>query len=195
MKISAHTFLAALTYFTRIRTPKVIDARRTEGAACLAPVIGWIVGAAAAVTFAISYLIFPIPVAVILSLAASILITGGLHEDGWMDFCDGFGGGTDREQTLRIMRDSQVGAFAVMGAIVVLSLKITILSQLVSVIAPDRWRMLGTLVARRHGSRMRRYSHCRRDAFPRMSLRDHVPLAYEIFIDYPHYCINMIHHG
>ncbi len=132
MRINEHTFLAALTYFTRIRSPLSIDAERAEGSACLAPIIGWIVGAVAGAAFAAGYLVFPIPVAIVVSMAATVLVTGGLHEDGWMDFCEGFGGGSDRETTLRIMRDSQVGAFAVLGAAVLLLLKFTALVALAS---------------------------------------------------------------
>ena len=38
-----------------------------------------------------------------------LLLTGCLHEDGLGDFFDGFGGGTSREATLRIMKDSHAG--------------------------------------------------------------------------------------
>ena len=50
------------------------------------------------------------------TLAAVILTTGALHEDGLADTADGFGAGGDRERTLDIMRDSRIGAF---GAIAI----------------------------------------------------------------------------
>ena len=147
MPVSGHAFLAALTYFTRIRSPINIDSSRIEGAACFAPVIGWVVGAVAAAAFAIGHLLFPISVAVVISMAVSILITGGLHEDGWMDFCDGFGGGASREQTLRIMRDSHSGAFAVLGAVLALLLKFAILSELASMLLLGQASMPGVFAA------------------------------------------------
>ncbi len=147
MRVSVHAFFAALTYFTRIRSPISIDSSRTEGAACFAPVIGWVVGAAAAAAFAISYLVLPISVAVAISMAVSILVTGALHEDGWMDFCDGFGGGSSREQTLRIMRDPHSGAFAIVGAVSVLLLKFAILSELASIVLLGWASMLGVFAA------------------------------------------------
>lgn len=147
MQVSVHAFLSALTYFTRIPSPICIGSTRTEGAVCFAPIVGWLVGGIAAAAFAVAHLVFPITVAVVISMIASILVTGGLHEDGWMDFCDGFGGASDREQTLRIMRDSHSGAFAVLGAIMVLLLKFTILTALAALLASDPAWMLGILTA------------------------------------------------
>jgi adenosylcobinamide-GDP ribazoletransferase len=45
------------------------------------------------------------------------LLTGGLHEDGLGDFFDGFGGGRTKEDVLRIMKDSHVGSYALIGMI------------------------------------------------------------------------------
>jgi adenosylcobinamide-GDP ribazoletransferase len=52
-----------------------------------------------------------------LALAARLLITGALHEDGLADFFDGFGGGTNRERILSIMKDSHIGSYGVIGLI------------------------------------------------------------------------------
>lgn len=146
MRIDAHAFLSALTYFTRIRSPIAIDQARAEGSACLAPVVGWIVGAVAAVVFLAAELVFPVTVSIVLSMVASILVTGALHEDGFMDFCDGFGGGATREQTLRIMRDSTVGAFAVLGAVMILLLKLAALVALATALAAEG-RPVGAILA------------------------------------------------
>lgn len=62
--------------------------------------------------------ILPHGVAVILALTSRLLITGALHEDGLADFFDGFGGGTNRESTLRIMKDSHIGSYGVLGLII-----------------------------------------------------------------------------
>jgi adenosylcobinamide-GDP ribazoletransferase len=64
------------------------------------------------------------------SLAATLLLTGALHEDGWADVCDGFGGGTSAERTLDIMRDSRIGAFGAIGVVVMLGLKWQAISAL-----------------------------------------------------------------
>ena len=57
----------------------------------------------------------------------SFFITGGIHKDGFMDSCDGFFSRKEREEALKIMSDSASGAFAVLGAILL------VLTSLVSV--------------------------------------------------------------
>ena len=61
--------------------------------------------------------VFPAEAAAILALAARLLVTGALHEDGLADFFDGFGGGTDRSRILAIMKDSHIGSYGVIGLI------------------------------------------------------------------------------
>jgi adenosylcobinamide-GDP ribazoletransferase len=46
-------------------------------------------------------LALPIGVAVLLGMAATVLVTGGFHEDGFADSCDGFGGGWDKGRCWR----------------------------------------------------------------------------------------------
>ena len=46
-----------------------------------------------------------------LGVAATILVTGCLHEDGLADTVDGFGGGATPERKLEIMRDSSIGSY------------------------------------------------------------------------------------
>lgn len=49
-----------------------------------------------------------------------LILTGGLHADGFADFCDGFFGGKTKEEVLRIMRDSRVGVWGALGAVLLL---------------------------------------------------------------------------
>ncbi len=70
------------------------------------------------------------------ALSASILVvalaalTRALHLDGFMDCCDALFGGFDRERRLSILRDSHVGAFAVVGAVSLLLLKVAAIMAL-----------------------------------------------------------------
>ena len=69
-------------------------------------------------------------------LSASILavalagLTRALHLDGFMDCCDALFGGFDRERRLAILRDSHVGAFAVVGVVGLLLLKVAAIMAL-----------------------------------------------------------------
>jgi adenosylcobinamide-GDP ribazoletransferase len=73
------------------------------------------------------------PLAAVLAVAALAWLTGGLHLDGVADVFDGLGGGQgDRERTLRIMRDSRIGALGATALVLVLALKVAAVSDLFS---------------------------------------------------------------
>src|SRR3989338_4183113 len=72
----------------------------------------------------------PQPVIAALILAGSIIITGGIHLDGFADTCDGLYGFTGKERALEIMRDSHIGTMAAAGITVLLILKFSILPAL-----------------------------------------------------------------
>jgi adenosylcobinamide-GDP ribazoletransferase len=85
------------------------------------PLVGALVGAIAAAVLAVAlWLGVPASLAAGVALAAGILATGGLHEDGLADVADGFGGGRDRARKLEIMRDSRIGSYG--GLALILSL-------------------------------------------------------------------------
>ncbi|MCI0785831.1 MAG: adenosylcobinamide-GDP ribazoletransferase [Chloroflexi bacterium] len=87
--------------------------------------------------------IFPPYLTAALLLVFLVAVTRGLHLDGLMDVCDGLFGGFTRERRLEIMRDSNVGAFAVAGAVSVLLLKYGALLSLLSLDADGRrWSLL-----------------------------------------------------
>jgi adenosylcobinamide-GDP ribazoletransferase len=58
-----------------------------------------------------------------LALAATLLVTGALHEDGLADTADGFGGSKSRGRKLEIMRDSRIGTFGVCALVTSLLLR------------------------------------------------------------------------
>ena len=79
------------------------------------PLVGWLTGGVMAAVLWLAGQIMPMSLAWILALIARLLVTGCLHEDGLADFLDGFGGGTTRERTLAIMKDSHIGSYGVIG--------------------------------------------------------------------------------
>jgi adenosylcobinamide-GDP ribazoletransferase len=59
-----------------------------------------------------------------------IMLTGGLHLDGFADVCDGFYAGQTKADALRIMKDPHLGSMAVVGIVGVLMMKVVLLSHL-----------------------------------------------------------------
>jgi adenosylcobinamide-GDP ribazoletransferase len=87
--------------------------------------------------------ILPVYLTAALLLVALVIATRGLHLDGLMDVCDGLFGGYSAERRLEIMRDSHVGAFAVVGVTSLLILKYGSLVSLLSFRAPGKeWALL-----------------------------------------------------
>jgi adenosylcobinamide-GDP ribazoletransferase len=141
LKKEIQIFFTALMFYTRIPCPKWVthEADFLNKATRYFPVMGWIAGGATALVFYGAEYLFSIPVALVLSMIAGILITGAFHEDGFADVCDGFGGGWTKEKILDIMKDSRVGAYGVIGIVLLLLLKYILLS---SINTSDLWIVL-----------------------------------------------------
>jgi adenosylcobinamide-GDP ribazoletransferase len=88
------------------------------------PVAGLVVGLfAASVYWLASRISVPPLPASALTMAATILLTGAMHEDGLADMADGFGGGKTRENKLEIMRDSRIGTYGACALAISLMLR------------------------------------------------------------------------
>lgn len=118
-------FFTALMFFTRIPCPSWTDHSEEylNKSRKYFPLIGWIVGGISAAVLAAVYFILPLSMAILLSMIASVWVTGAFHEDGFADVCDGFGGGWTREQIMTIMKDSRIGAYGGIGIGLLLGLK------------------------------------------------------------------------
>jgi adenosylcobinamide-GDP ribazoletransferase len=116
---------SAVMFFTRIPLPSLsnYDSADLQRSSAYFPLIGWLVGGMAALVWWGAVQVWPPAVASGLSLAATLIMTGAFHEDGFADLCDGFGSGAPRERVIEIMRDSRIGAFGAIGILVMLALK------------------------------------------------------------------------
>ena len=103
--------------------------------------------------------VLPMPVVGALLLLALLITTRAIHIEGFLDSCDGLLGGRNRTQRLRILRDSRVGAFAVVGGVGLLLLKWALLvnapievrtEMLVLFLCLSRFGMLSTMFAFRY---------------------------------------------
>ena len=94
------------------------------------PLVGVLIGGLNLIVWWLASRRLPSGVSIGLMMAASLLLTGALHEDGLADTCDGLGGGASREQALAIMKDSRIGAYGALGLFFTLGLKWTTLAAL-----------------------------------------------------------------
>lgn len=116
---------SAVMFFTRIPLPSLThyEDADLQRSSTYFPLVGWLVGAVAAAVWWAGLAVWTPAVASGASLAATLLLTGAFHEDGFADMCDGFGGGHTRARILEIMRDSRIGAFGAIGLVMLLGLK------------------------------------------------------------------------
>lgn len=125
-------FLSGIAFYTRLPIPGWVP--YSEGhlnkSRKYLPLIGLLVGALGAIVYASSNRLFPGSVSVLLSMIATVFITGAFHEDGFADSCDGFGGGWEKAQILRIMKDSCIGTYGAIGLILSLGLKFALLLEI-----------------------------------------------------------------
>ena len=94
------------------------------------PCVGIFVGLAGGAVFAAAYGPLGPPLAAVLAIAAAVLLTGAMHQDGLADTADGIGGGQSAERALEIMRDSRIGVYGVLALILVFGAKVFALSSL-----------------------------------------------------------------
>lgn len=125
MRHELRLFLVALQFLTRVPVPAgaAWQPEWLQQCARHFPGVGLLVGAFGALVMWAASLLWPLPMAVGLSIAATVWLTGAFHEDGLADTCDGLGGAVSREKALLIMKDSRLGAYGAVGLLLVLALK------------------------------------------------------------------------
>ncbi len=124
------TFLAALSFFTRIPVKKQLKTSHFSQATGMLPLIGYIVGAVWGFSTLILSDYINSDFSIIASIFSAVLLTGALHEDGFADCCDGFGGGYTKERILSIMKDSSTGVYGAIGLIFIFLSRYTLISSL-----------------------------------------------------------------
>ncbi|MCU0773245.1 MAG: adenosylcobinamide-GDP ribazoletransferase [Ideonella sp.] len=136
----------ALQFLTRVPVPRWVgyepvwlqdSARHFAG-------VGLVVGGFGAAVLLASAALWPAPVAVLLSMAATAWLTGAFHEDGLADTCDGLGGSVSRERALEIMKDSRLGSYGALGLGLTLAVKA---AALVGLAQASPWVAAAALVA------------------------------------------------
>ena len=91
------------------------------------PLVGLALGAILAGLDFAARQALPSPVVGALLVVALLVLTRAIHMEGFLDACDGLFGGYSQAERLEILRDTHVGAFAVVGGVGLLMLKWTAL--------------------------------------------------------------------
>jgi adenosylcobinamide-GDP ribazoletransferase len=93
------------------------------------PLVGALIGAAGGIVLLLAITIgLPPLAAALVAVGATIVLSGGLHEDGLADTIDGFGGGKTMAARLEIMRDSRIGSFGVLALIASTGLRVFLIA-------------------------------------------------------------------
>ena len=111
--------VGAFTLLTRVPVGRLAGSH-PQPAECVwaYPIVGAAVGLAGAmVLLAAMAAGMPQGLAALWALATTVLLAGGLHEDGLADTADGFGGGRTPERKLAIMRDSRIGSYGALALV------------------------------------------------------------------------------
>ncbi len=142
-------FLVAVQVLTRLPVPRMqgFADRWMERGVKYFPLTGAIVGVASAAVLLVASLLWHGLLPALLAVAAGILVTGGLHEDGFADFFDSMGGAT-REARLAIMKDSRIGTYGALALGAGVAIKIFALSGL------PLWTAAAGLIGAHAGGRL-----------------------------------------
>ena len=128
-----NSFLIGLQFLTRIHLVKqtVWTAEDFGRSTRFFPLDGLVLGICYALAaWLLLYALGMRSLTAALLLILPLLLTGGLHADGFMDTADGVFSGRERERKLEIMKDSRVGAFGVVSFVMLMFVQFALLSDL-----------------------------------------------------------------
>lgn len=125
-----NSFLVGLQFLTRIHIARqtVWTADAFGRSTRFFPLVGLVLGICYALAaWLLVYFIGMRTLTAVLLLILPLLLTGGLHADGFMDTADGVFSGRKRERKLEIMKDSRVGSFGVVSFVLLMFLQFALL--------------------------------------------------------------------
>lgn len=124
-------FLFSLQFLTVLPVGKNIPREKVDFSQAMAffPLVGSLIGTILVlISLTVSHFFSPWLCSLIV-LVVWILLTGAIHLDGLTDSIDGLSGGTTKEETLRIMKDSHCGAKGLVALFLILLLKFILLRE------------------------------------------------------------------
>lgn len=113
------SFFVAFAMYSKIPVPRFEWKKENmQYALTFFPLIGLIVGGLNLVWFNYSFDKVGEIMRVCIAVIIPLIITGGIHIDGYMDVMDALHSYGDKNKKLRIMKDPHIGAFAVINLLV-----------------------------------------------------------------------------
>ena len=127
-----YSLFIALSMYSRIPVPVVKWSRERMGyVMCWFPIVGILIGIFLIIWMKVAELLkFEAEITGIVGVMLPILITGGIHMDGFLDTWDALSSWGERERKLEILKDSHVGAFGVIACAVYLLLEAGVMIEL-----------------------------------------------------------------
>ncbi|MBR4600000.1 MAG: adenosylcobinamide-GDP ribazoletransferase [Treponema sp.] len=117
--------LLAFSMFSTVPVPRIEwNQKNMRYMMCAFPLVGLLTALLCAVWFLFGIQLLyvwkkplPLPFFALVFTLIPILVSGGIHLDGFMDTCDALASHASQEKKLEILKDSHSGAFAVLGCV------------------------------------------------------------------------------
>ena len=156
MKIFLQTLAVAFGMFSAVPLPQPVwNKQNMRYALCAFPAVGLVSGAG---LLGFAALCRALEAGSVLRAAGlcllPVLVTGGIHLDGFVDTCDALCSYGDREKRLEILKDPHVGAFAILWIGALLVAQLGLFAQVYETPASAKLLLFGYAGARALGGGM-----------------------------------------
>lgn len=135
MKNSITGFALAWQFFSAVPVKKQLDMNERSITWMFGwlPIIGLMMGGAVALAthLLVTYTALSSLFLAIVIVVAMIVLTGGLHLDGWLDMSDAYFSYGDKEKRLEILDDPRTGAFGVISFVCLILLKVAAIHEVI----------------------------------------------------------------
>ncbi len=122
----------AFSMFSKIPVANIKWSEKNMALAlCFFPVVGFVIGLFYLAVFKVSDILgFNLFLKGALLMAVPIIITGGIHADGFIDTADALSSYSERERKLEILKDPHAGAFGIIWSVIYFILYAAFSSQI-----------------------------------------------------------------
>lgn len=126
-----HACIVAFSMYSKIPMPKVIwNEKNMRYALCFFPLVGCVIGG---ITMGFYYFFQHNNMGIVMQtsiyLVIPLIITGGIHLDGYMDTMDGLCSYQDKAKKLEILKDPHTGAFAMIAVLIYYLIAFGVMSE------------------------------------------------------------------